>query len=41
VVAAVVLALTLSWAWAAVLLLGWLLGLAQARLSGRRRRRRR
>jgi hypothetical protein len=37
VLAAVLLALVLSWAWAAVLLVGWLLGLAQARLGGRRR----
>lgn len=38
VVAVAVLVLTSHWAWTAVLVAGWLLGLAQARvLSGRRR----
>jgi hypothetical protein len=36
VVAAVLLATLASWAWATVLIAGWLLGLAQARLSRRR-----
>jgi hypothetical protein len=36
VVAAVTLATLASWAWAAVLVIGWLLGLAQARLARRR-----
>jgi hypothetical protein len=36
VVAAVLLAFLASWAWAAVLVAGWLLGLAQARLGRRR-----
>ena len=36
VVAAVLLATLASWAWAAVLVAGWVLGLAQARLSRRR-----
>ncbi len=36
VLVAVALALALSWVWAAVLVVGWLLGLAQARLGGRR-----
>jgi hypothetical protein len=37
VVAAVLLATLASWGWAAVLVVGWLLGLAQARLGQRRR----
>jgi hypothetical protein len=38
VVGAVVLATALSWAWAAVLVAGWLLGVVQARVLARRRR---
>jgi hypothetical protein len=37
VVAVVLLALLASWAWVGVLLAGWLIGMAQARLAARRR----
>jgi hypothetical protein len=37
VLAAVILAAVVSWTWAAVLVAGWLLGLAQARVAARRR----
>jgi hypothetical protein len=41
VLGAVAVATVLSWWWAAFLIAGWLLGLGQARLGGRRLARRR